>query len=57
MKTITLTDKQSDKLWDVLTHSSDCGPMGERWNSELLDQLIDVVTSQLEDQGLYNDQS
>ena len=44
MKEIILTDKQYEKLCDVLIEHSDRGPLGQGYNSKELDELIEVVT-------------
>ena len=43
MKTIILTDKQYEKLCDVLTSHSDEGPLLSGWNSDELNELIEVI--------------
>lgn len=44
MKAITLTDKQHKKLVDVLDNTCDEGPTGYGWNSQELDELIEIVS-------------
>ena len=44
--TFTLTDKQLDKLQDVLSDHTDCGPMHEGWCSDELNELIEVFSNE-----------
>lgn len=43
MKTITLTDKQYEKLVDIIDDHHDKGPVSYGWTSPELDELSDVI--------------
>ena len=48
MKTITLTDKQYEKLVDVLDNHTDDGPRNSGWASQELIELKEVVIYETE---------
>lgn len=44
--TLIFSDKQLEKLSDVLDNTTDCGPYHSGWNSPELDELIEIVNNE-----------
>ena len=45
---LELTNKQADKLYDVLSSATDRGPLNEGWQSDELEELCFIIDEAVE---------